>query len=340
MRIARAFVAALLPIVAASCKDDDTTRTSVADASARIALAAAAITGQDAQLASEVASGSSYMGFDTGAYPGDDAMRAWRTGDSPYRWTGYYLPSPCHQDEGWAGKRETLTQMGYGLAVLYVGQQTWGRKPGAPHMERVSVPKRVTSQVGRGRKRHKVTRTVMRTVLRKAPPPAPDATCNADFVSGARGMREGVDAAQRTAREGFARGTTVFLDLERMDVLHQSMRDYYSAWVRAVLDDGRYVPGIYVHTFNANTVYNDVKSVYQSVGLDGEPPFWVAKSNGFDVTKHPREMGHRYAAVWQGVLDVTQTWNGHKIPIDVNVAALPSPSSVVASIAAGFRAGE
>jgi hypothetical protein len=132
----------------------------------------------------------------------------------------------------------------------------------------------------------------------------------------------------------------VFLDIERMDVIHQAMRDYYSAWVRAVLDDGRYVPGIYVHTDNANTVYDDVKAVYRSVGLESEPPFWVAKSRGFDTTKHPTEMGHTFAAIWQGILDVKQTWNGHKIPIDVNVAALPSPSSVVGEIAAGFRAGE
>jgi hypothetical protein len=339
-RYARSLSVVLLPLVAAvGCRADGDTRTSVAAASARVAIAAATISGQEARFANEVAH-PSYLGFDTGTYPGDDAMRAWRTGNSPYSWAGYYLPSPCHQDDGWSGKREPLTAMGYGLAVLYVGQQTWGRQPGAPHIERVSVPRKVTSYVGTGRRRHKVTRTVMRTVLRKSPPPPPDATCSADFVSGARGMREGVDAAQRTAREGFARGTTVFLDLERMDVLHQSMRDYYSAWVRAVLDDGRYVPGIYVHTDNANTVYNDVKAVYQSLGLESEPPFWVAKSRGFDVNKHPRETGHTFAAIWQGVLDVTQTWNGHKIPIDVNVAALPSPSSVVAEIAEGFRGGE
>jgi hypothetical protein len=326
-------------LVAVAACGDRGTRASVADASARVALAAATISGQDALVANEVAH-PSYLGFDTGRYPGDDAMRAWRTGNSPYSWAGYYLKSPCHQDDGWMGKRETLTAMDYGLAVLYVGQQTWGRRPGAPHMERVSVSKRVTSYVGRARKRHKVTRTVTRTVLRRAGPPPAGATCNADFVSGARGMREGVDAAQTTAREGFPRGTTIFLDLERMDVLHQPMRDYYSAWVRAVLDDGRYVPGIYVHTYNANTVYNDVKAVYTSVGLRTEPPFWVAKSQGFDTTKHPSETGHTFAAIWQGVLDVTQTWNGHKIPIDVNVAALPSPSSVVAEISEALRGGE
>ena len=330
MRLARV-LSAILPLAAVVACRDAGTRASVADASARVALAAAAITGQDARLASQVAQ-TSYVGFDTGEYPGDDAMRAWRTGDSPYSWTGYYLPSPCHTDDGWSGKRETLTSMGYGLAVLYVGQQTWGRKPGAPHFERVKVSRRVTHWVGKGKHRHKVRRTVTRTVLRKAPPPPKDATCSSDFVSGPRGMREGVDAAERTAREGFPRGTTIFLDLERMDVLHQAMRDYYAAWVRAVLDDGRYVPGIYVHTYNANTVYDDVKAVYESKGLDADPPFWVAKSHGFDVTKHPADMGHAFAAVWQGVLDVTQTWNGHEIPIDVNVAALPSPSAVVAEL--------
>ena len=338
-RCRRALLVGVGMVVGAVACGDGGTRASVADASARVAIAAATITGQEAILANEVV-GPSYLGFDTGTYPGDKAMRAWRSGNSPYSWAGYYLQSPSHQDDCWMGKRQTLDDMGYGLAVLYVGQQTWGRRPGAPHFERVKVSKRVTTYVGRGKSRRKVKRTVTRTVLRKAPPPPPGATCNADFVSGARGMREGVDAAQTTAREGFPRGTTIFLDLERMDVLYQPMRDYYSAWVRAVLDDGRYVPGIYVHTYNANTVYNDVKAVYTSVGLESEPPFWVAKSKGFDTDKHPRETGHTFAAVWQGVLDVTQTWNGHKIPIDVNVAALPSPSSVVGEVAAAFRGGE
>src|SRR6059058_4131253 len=191
-RLARHIATILLPVGAAlSCKGAST-RESVANASAQVAIAAATISGQEARLANEVAH-PSYLGFDTGTYPGDDAMRAWRTGSSPYSWAGYYLKSPCHQDESWMGKRETLTSMDYGLAVLYVGQQTWGRRPGAPHMDRVSVSKKVTSYSGRGRKRHKVTRTVTRTVLRKAQPPAPGATCNSDFVSGARGMREGID---------------------------------------------------------------------------------------------------------------------------------------------------
>jgi hypothetical protein len=322
-RFARTLLTVSTIAAAAGCGDGS--RATVLNVSADIAEMAAAATGQRAIVADEVKSG--YLGFDTGTYPGDKAMLAWRTGGAPYEWTGYYLPSPCHPDEGWSGKREALTEMGYGLAVIYVGQQTWGRMPGAPHLVPVEVSRRVKQRVGTGSKRRTVWKTVTHTVMRRAPAPKPDATCNADFVSAARGVRDGLDAVTRTSRDGFEKGTTIFLDLERMDVLPQVMREYYQTWVRTVLDDGRYRPGIYVHTFNANVVYSDVKSVYRSAGVKDEPPFWVAKSAGFDITKLPSEVGHAFAAVWQGVLDVEQTWNGHKIPIDVNVSASKNPSA-------------
>jgi hypothetical protein len=70
----------------------------------------------------------SYLGFDTSIYPGDDAMRSWRK-HAKYDWVGYYLPAPCHKDGSWQGKRATLEAMGWGVAVVYVGQQTWGRTP-------------------------------------------------------------------------------------------------------------------------------------------------------------------------------------------------------------------
>lgn len=324
---------AMLVMGLQGCGGTDTTRATVARLSAEVARVAATLTGQEAPIAHTAAlaavEATGHPGFDTGDYPGDEAMRAWREGDSPYEWTGYYLPSPCHADAGWSGKRQTLTAMGYGLAVLYVGQQTWGRKPGAPHLVPVQVARKVRVRVGSGRRRHTVTRTVTRTVLRKAPPPPRDATCNADFVTAARGAAEGADAARRTAAEGFAPGTVVFLDLERMDFLHQAMRDYYSAWVRAMLADGRYRPGIYVHTDNAVVVHADVAAAYRAAGVPGEPPFWVAKSAGFQLTKLPHEMGHAFATIWQGVLNVEQTFNGRRIKLDVNVARSPSPSAVM-----------
>ena len=89
----RVWLVGLGTLVGAAACGDGGTRASVADASARVAIAAATITGQEAILANEVV-GPSYLGFDTGTYPGDKAMRAWRTGNSPYSWTGYYLAEP------------------------------------------------------------------------------------------------------------------------------------------------------------------------------------------------------------------------------------------------------
>jgi hypothetical protein len=307
-------------MLAAACN-----REKAVEVSARIAEVAAAATGQRAEIA-EAVKEKGYLGFDTGNYPGDQAMHAWRTGGSPYEWTGYYLPAPCHPDDGWSGKRETLTSMGYGLAVVYVGQQTWGRTPGAPHYIPVAVRQRVKTRVGRGKSRRTVWRTITKTVMKRAPAPGRDETCNADFVSAERGKQDAYDAIARTSKEGFANGTTIFLDLERMDVVPKSMRDYYKKWVEVVLSDGRYRPGIYVHTFNANAVYADVKPLYTAAKRTDDPPFWIAKSRGFDITKLPSEMGHAFAAVWQGVLDVEQTWAGHRIPIDVNVSGSRSPS--------------
>ena len=96
---------------AAACGNGGSARSSIANVSANIAEFAAAATGQKAVIADEVKN-AGHLGFDTGTYPGDNAMLAWRTGGAPYEWTGYYLPSPCHPDEGWSGKRTTLTEMG------------------------------------------------------------------------------------------------------------------------------------------------------------------------------------------------------------------------------------
>ena len=337
-RRARAVLLLLSCSAAISCGDGAASRGSIARISSRVARAAAAVSGQPALLADELAPGP-HMGFDTGTYPGDAAMRAWRTGGAPYEWAGYYLQSPCHPDASWMGKRETLTSMGYGLALLYVGQQTWGRTPGKPHYVPVTVTKKVKVHVGRGKKRHMVIRTVSRTVMKKAPPPAPTDACNADFVSAGRGAIEGFDAATLAATEGFPHGATIFLDIERMDLLPPAMREYYTSWVRAVLADGRYRPGIYVHTDNANVVYSDVKRAYLNAGVRGEPPFWIAKSAGFDARKLPREMGHAFAAVWQGVLDVEQTWAGHKIPIDVNISGTRNPSGGLATFVSAALQG-
>ena len=282
-----------------------------------------------------------HLGFDTYAYPGDAIMRAWRHKDVPYEWVGYYLPAPCHKGRSWVGKRERLADMGWGMAVIYVGQQTWDRTPTG--FETTYRTVRRTKYVNKRVKVYRRVngRRVARYVTRKVPVKRrvrvpvrvkvnpmqrPIDQCNAQLVSAPRGVVEAKDAIQRTREEGFPRGTVIFLDIERMQATPQKMREYYRAWTAHVLADGRYRPGFYAHTHNAALIYRDVKAVYAAAGRSEEPPFWIAGGRDFSPDKRPHEVGHSFAAVWQGVLDVVQEWNGHRLPIDVNVAQVPDPS--------------
>ena len=285
-----------------------------------------AVADASATIADNLSEGP-HLGFDTFSYPGDDAMRAWLTADKPYRWVGYYLSAPCHNDDSWVGKRETLSNMGWGMAVIYVGQQTWGRTPG----QKVAVTRYITKRVKQVKTRNgrRVVRYVNKRVpvrVLVVPRASKGASCSTQFVSAARGTADANDAIAKTAAEGFARGTVIFLDIERMESVPTAMRDYYRAWTQRVLEDGRFRPAYYAHSFNANLIYRDVKQVLASVGVSADPPFWIASERGFSIDKAPEEVGHAFAQVWQGLLDVVETHNGVRLPIDVNVGRLPSPS--------------
>jgi hypothetical protein len=249
----------------------------------------------------------SFSGFDTGLYPGDAAMSAWLRPNSPYHWVGYYLPAPCHRDASWAGKRQTLSTMGWGLAVLYVGQQTWeGLLDRAPAADTARAPG---------------------DSLRPSEAAQPSITCSRTLLSTAQGSAEADDAIGKTAADGFAPGAHIFLDIERMTTIPPAMRDYYRAWVARVLADGRFRPGIYSHQRNAAEIYSDVRAVFDAAGVRDEPSFWVSSPSAqFSLSSAPTSVGFGFARLWQGVLDVRQSWNGVTLRIDVNVADSPSPS--------------
>ena len=282
-----------------------------------------------------------HLGFDTYAYPGEDVMRAWRA-EAPYEWVGYYLPAPCHKGRSWMGKREALAAMGWGMAVIYVGQQTWDKTPRGYETKYRTVRrtkyvnKRVKTYVVRSGKRvaRYVTKRVpvKRTVripvrVQVNPKQRPIDDCNAQLVNGVRGQMEAMDAIRRTAAEGFPRGSVIFLDIEFMRSTPTKMREYYRAWTKQVLADGRYRPGFYAHTRNAALIYKDVKAEYARLGNTEDPSFWISgQQHEFTTEKAPHEVGHEFADMWQGVLDVVQVWSGHELPIDVNVAAWKDPT--------------
>ena len=67
-----------------------------------------------------------YVGFDCLAYPGLDEM-TWLKANTNLSWCGFYLaPAPSHSDSSWSGNRGDLIALGWGVAPIYVGQQTSG----------------------------------------------------------------------------------------------------------------------------------------------------------------------------------------------------------------------
>jgi hypothetical protein len=274
---------------------DPNAHSKLADVAAGIAQAAAAVTGQKSPIADAYEKGS-YVGFDTHTYPGTRVMKAWKEAPgAPYSWVGYYLPSPCHANTSWTGKRDTLRAMGWGLAIVYVGQQTWGKTP------RALTP-------------------AQRAALRKK------SDCSTDLMSAEEGTANADDATAKAEAEGFAKGVIIFLDLERVEKIPQPLRDYYRAWVTRMLANGKYQPGIYTHEHNASAIFADVQDVFKAAGDTTTPRFWIAGGKGFDEGRAPQDVGFAFAGMWQGIIDVARSVANLKLPVDVSVGSWKSPS--------------
>jgi hypothetical protein len=76
---------------------------------------------------------TAFAGFDSSAYPGDPIMK-WLRANTNLVWCGYYFgKTPSHSGTDWMGKRTVLQSLNWGMAPLYVGQQTTG--PGSHHTD-------------------------------------------------------------------------------------------------------------------------------------------------------------------------------------------------------------
>lgn len=300
--------------ISASLESPRLAHAPIRDATAELTSAPSAV----AQTVAHLVSRTNHLGFDTNIYPGDKAMDAWKQ-SGEYEWVGYYLAAPCHSDTSWSGKRAKLMKDGWGLAVIYVGQQTWG-KSYEPTKHTITVHKR--ARRGHRARTYKMTRTSTIPVATNN-----DGKCAASYVNSTQGNIDARDAVATAQAQGFPRGTVIFLDVEYMTSVPERMRDYYRAWTRAVLSDGRYRPGIYTHTRNANTVYDDVSEEFARANVTSDPTFWIAGTGGFSPERAPTDVGHTFATAWQGLLDVVREHNGVRLPVDISVASVASPST-------------
>ncbi|MBV9772515.1 MAG: DUF1906 domain-containing protein, partial [Gemmatimonadetes bacterium] len=163
-------------------------------------------------------SGAVHPGFDVGRYPGDPVLRTWKE-NAPYEWVGYYLPAPCHRDASWSGKRENLEKLGWGVAVLYVGQQAFGGSAS------------------------------------KATPGKPVSQCSSAHLSAERGRADAQDAIRKAKAEGFVPGSVVFIDIQPTRRMPAELVAYYRAWTVEMLRDGYYLPGTYADRDNSADLY-------------------------------------------------------------------------------------
>jgi len=239
-----------------------------------------------------------YPGFDATAYPGDSAMRAWAYPSSPYRWVGYYLASPCHRDSSWTGRRAALDATGWGFAAIYVGQQDWSRMA-----------------IGRA------------TPHARSDSAGAPVVCSSALLTTDRARSDAADAVAQLRAEGFADGSTVFLDVETVSDVTPALLAYVRTWTANVLSDGRYRPGIYAAKTNAQPLYAAASSVYHVARRRDRPPFWIASAANFSLARRPSAVGIDYAEIWQGIVAVSQQFNGVRLTVDVNVAARSSPSA-------------
>lgn len=250
-----------------------------------IALLAGLLTGCGTLPATLGIARGSIPGFDTRTYPGDAAMKEWLE-KSPYRWVGYYLVAPCYTGNSWVGKRERLTEMGWGMAVLFVGEQDWGAISGVD----------------------------------PTPIAREGARCTRLNVNATTGEADAQSAAVTTASEGFPGGTIVYLDVERVDSVSSNLAAYVRAWFRGMLNDGRYTPGLYAHRHNADVLHAIAQAEFAARGRTDPPRLWVARSGGFSLDSSPSDSGVMAASIWQGQLDVVLQWGDVRLLIDENVA--------------------
>jgi hypothetical protein len=278
---------------------------------AAIVTAMAIACGSDHAIAPHLPSEPTYAGypgFDIAVYPGDAMLTAWRFPASPYHWVGYYLAAPCHRDATWMGQYGKVTSLGWGTAVLYVGQQDWSAIPAI-----IATSRRAAAS----------------PVFDRSPLSSQSAavTCSASLLTTAQGMAEAADAAARAAGDGVPTGSAIFLDVEFVTSVSSALVNYMSGWITGILADGRYKPAIYCAKSNAAVVHDAATAAYAAAGRHDAPPFWIASSTGFAITSAPTDVGLTYAAAWQGLFDVSLSWGGMSATIDVDVASTPSPSS-------------
>jgi peptidoglycan hydrolase-like protein with peptidoglycan-binding domain len=150
--------------------------------------------------------------------------------------------------------------------------------------------------------------------------------CPRTNLTSSQGVIDANDAASRATADGFAQGTSIYLDVERVDNIGAAWVNYIGSWVSQLLQTP-YQPAVYCHKFNALGVRQAVLGAF-SAGSNPAPRFWIVGSGSpaFNLqASRPADVGIDFADMWQCPSSVTRTFGGVSINIDENVSVRVDP---------------
>ena len=149
-------------------------------------------------------------------------------------------------------------------------------------------------------------------------------------VNAAQGAGDGADACRLMAGEGYAKGSTVFLDIENGLPLGTAQREYVASWIDAVGAAG-YTPGVYC----------SFQMAAQIAALRPSVKIWVFHvkttrphrvPGTIFPTPDPATSGYPSAVMWQRDDEAEISCPaalGGLLTVDLNVADSADPSAPV-----------
>ena len=139
------------------------------------------------------------------------------------------------------------------------------------------------------------------------------------------GATDGAKAAELTASEGFAAGTSIYLDLENGPPFESPQTDYVQAWCAAAAAAG-FQPGVYC----SHLMADDVAALAPTAAIWA---FKVATTAVHPVsgtefsTSDPSGCGYAQAAIWQYDQNCQITAGSQILLVDLDVATRPDPGA-------------
>jgi hypothetical protein len=141
-----------------------------------------------------------------------------------------------------------------------------------------------------------------------------------------QGILDARQAIKLAYQAGIPQGSVIFLDIETAGNLSSDFLNYYSAWVKEILNNN-FKAGVYCYFY---------KTADQLHSIDYGVIFWVYNLNKYNCIHdghfpypepNPAKSGVFYAYIWQIIQTCSINSDGRIIPeVDLNSALEPNPS--------------